>query len=315
MTSIAQPAEDTWPEGDRALLEVGRLLQHRGYGFTTITPASHARVLARAPRAEARTLRDVFGWNRPFRPEVLGRELFGSLVRSGEVERDGLLWRSRVRFSTVGDLLVLHSAYPTEAPDSVFLGPDTYRFCALLDREVPRCGTAVDVGCGSGIGGLVLAARSRSVVLSDPNGQALRFSRINAVLAGVKNVELVSGAFLDRVEGSPDVVVANPPYLVDPARRQYRHGGEPLGTGIAEQIARRALERLRPGGLLVLYTGSPVVAGVDGLRRRLEPLLEQRCSEHAIRELDPDVFGEELESPAYADVERIALLSVVARLR
>jgi hypothetical protein len=47
----------------------------------------------------------------------------------------------------------------------------------------------------------------------------------------------------------------------------------------------------------------------------LEALFEDSCSTALIRELDPDVFGDELDSPAYADVERIALLSVVARRR
>jgi methylase of polypeptide subunit release factors len=123
------------------------------------------------------------------------------------------------------------------------------------------------------------------------------------------------GSFLEAVTASPDVVVANPPYLLDPAGRQYRHGGHPLGTGIALQVARDALDLLRPGGLLVLYTGSPVVDGVDPFRRMLETLFEDSCSTFLIREIDPDVFGEELESSAYADVERIALLSIVARRR
>ncbi|HET9155870.1 MAG TPA: class I SAM-dependent methyltransferase, partial [Myxococcaceae bacterium] len=180
----------------------------------------------------------------------------------------------------------------------------------VLDAE-----NLVDVGCGSGAGGLVLAGRAQRVILSDPNPLALRFSRVNAELAGVHNVEMRMGSFLEAVTRSPDVVVANPPYLLDPARRQYRHGGHPLGTGIALQIARDALDLLRPGGLLVLYTGSPVVDGVDPFRRTLETLFEGTCSTSLIRELDPDVFGEELESSAYADVERIALLSVVARRR
>jgi hypothetical protein len=33
------------------------------------------------------------------------------------------------------------------------------------------------------------------------------------------------------------------------------------------------------------------------------------------REIDPDVFGEELDDPAYRDVDRIALVAVVLTRR
>ncbi|MGZ6080894.1 MAG: methyltransferase [Myxococcaceae bacterium] len=318
MTGLAQTSSEehnALPASDLALLEVGRGLQRRGYRFTTITPASHARVLARRPGTEACSLRDAFGWNLPFRPEIIGTELFDLLAASGWLQPQRGLWRSSIRFSSLGPLLAVHSAYPTASPDAVFFGPDTYRFCALLERTVERADTVIDVGCGSGVGGLILAGRSQRVILSDPNPQAVRFARINTALAGVENADALPGAFLDALTGPPDVVVANPPYLVDTGGRQYRHGGSPLGTAIAERIAREALDRLRPGGLLVLYTGSPVLNGVDPFRRTLEEMFDGSCRSSEIHELDPDVFGEELDGPAYADVERIALLSVVARRR
>lgn len=318
MTQARQPLSeerDPIPSDDAALVMAGRILQARGYAFTTITPASHARVLARRAGAEARNLRDVFGWNLPFRPQLIGNDLFDLLRHPGWLQPKDGLWRSTVRFSSLGKLLVVHSSYPTTNEHAVFFGPDTYRFCALLEQTVRDAETVVDVGCGSGAGGLVLAGRAQRVILSDPNPLALRFSRINAELAGAENVEVRLGSFLEALTGPPDVIVANPPYLLDPAGRQYRHGGHPLGVGIAQRIARDALDLLRPGGLLVLYTGSPVVDGVDPFRRMLEALFEDSCSTALIRELDPDVFGDELDSPAYADVERIALLSVVARRR
>jgi SAM-dependent methyltransferase len=316
MTRAGRPlSAQQLPSDDAALLAAGRILQARGYAFTTITPASHARVLARRARDEARSLRDVFGWTLPFRSRLIGSDLFEPLRAAGWLRQEDVLWRSTVRFSSLGTLLVVHSAYPTTGEDAVFFGPDTYRFCALLEQTVQKAETLVDVGCGSGAGGLVLAGRAQRVILSDPNALALRFSRVNAELAGVDNVETRMASVLEALEASPDVVVANPPYLLDPAGRQYRHGGNPLGTGIALRIARDALDLLRPGGLLVLYTGSPVVDGVDPFRLALEALFEDSCSTALIGELDPDVFGEELDSPAYADVERIALLSVVARRR
>jgi len=58
-----------------------------------------------------------------------------------------------------------------------------------------------------------------------------------------------------------------------------------------------------------------VVQGKDLLRTELEPLLRSRCAWHEYRELDPDVWGDELDTPAYADTDRIALVSLVAEVR
>ena len=50
-----------------------------------------------------------------------------------------------------------------------------------------------------GAGGLALAGRAQRVILSDPNPLAVRFSRVNAELAGVENVEVRLGSFLEAL--------------------------------------------------------------------------------------------------------------------
>src|SRR5437588_3112107 len=60
---------------DRALLRFGEALRASGYGFTTVTPATHARVNARPENKEAKDLRDVFGWSRPFSRDVLPADI------------------------------------------------------------------------------------------------------------------------------------------------------------------------------------------------------------------------------------------------
>ena len=66
-----------------------------------------------------------------------------------------------------------------------------------------------------------------------------------------------------------DPIAANPPYLLDDSQRAYRHGGGRLGEGLSVAIADLALERLAPGGTLLLYTGSAIVDGVDALAESL----------------------------------------------
>lgn len=296
-------------DADRALCSVGTQLRELGYTFTTATPETHRRNNARHGRAES--VRDVFGWSRPFARDVLPPRLFTAAMAAGVVTPQGDLFRATVRFSTLGRNLYVHSAYPTLSSDSVFFGPDSYRFASLLSRSVGSARRCVDVGCGSGAGGLSLAERVDRMVLTDLNLRALRYARVNAELAGVADrVEFASGDLLAPVEGDFDLVIANPPYLVDAAQRAYRNGGGSLGEGLAVRIVEQARKRLAPGGRLVLYTGTPIVDGRDIVRESIAPLLAG--TQWTYEELDPDVFGEELDQPAYAAVERIAVVAAVA---
>jgi methylase of polypeptide subunit release factors len=169
----------------------------------------------------------------------------------------------------------------------------------------------VDVGCGAGVGGLSITDRAQRVVLADVNERALRDARVNARLAAV-DAEIRASDVLASVDGSIDVVIANPPYLVDRERRLYRDGGGTRGEALGVRMAREALARLEPGGTLVLYTGTAIVDGCDTFRAAVEPALAG-AREVLYEELDPDVFGEELDQPGYEDVERIAAVGLVAR--
>jgi len=306
-----------------ALVATGRWLAAQGYRFTTVSPATHARVNARAPGLQARSLRDVFGWSRPFAPGLLSADSMDSLQRRGLLApaEDGLV-RSRVRFSSVGELLFAHSAYPTLEADAVFFGPDTYRFVSLIEAELarqrlPAGARILDMGCGAGPGGIAAAQQAGALrpelVLADINAQALRHAAANAELAGVVRVELAQGDLFAAVDGQFDFVVSNPPYLNDSTQRTYRHGGGPWGGGLSERIVREGLPRLAPGGRLVLYTGAAMVDGTDPLLEALAPGLLAMGWPWTYRELDPDVFGEELEQPAYAGAERIAAVALVVQ--
>jgi methylase of polypeptide subunit release factors len=226
-----------------------------------------------------------------------------------------------VRWSTLDGDLYVHSAYPTAAADAIFFGPDTYRYCAALQRHLERRTTplrrAVDIGCGAGPGAIVVAKRQASARVDavDINADALRFTAVNAALAGAGNVEGCLSNLLDGLDGSFDLIAANPPYLLDAGERAYRHGGGRLGEGLSLAIAGLAHDRLAPGGTLLLYTGSAIVGGVDALAEALGSRLDADRLDWRYEELDPDVFGEELLEPAYADADRIAAVLLTATRR
>jgi SAM-dependent methyltransferase len=307
---------------DRGLLELGLRLQRSGYRFITPTPLTHQRVFQRFATPLAKDKRDVFGWSMPFDHELFGAAELAGLEQAGIIEHSGSLWRSTVRWSSLGDLLFAHSAYPTTQSDSVFFGPDTYRFAqviedCLLQRFEP-VRRAVDIGCGAGVGA-VLIARARhdaQVIAVNINPRALRLTAVNAELAGVSNVTAYHSDLLASVEGSFDLIVANPPYMNDQYQRAYRHGGGALGEALSVRIVREALPRLNIGGTLLLYTGVAMLAGHDPFAEAVEPLLSGERFGWTYRELDPDVFGEELLEPGYELAERIAVVALsVTRLK
>lgn len=106
-------------------------------------------------------------------------------------------------------ILYAHSAFPTHSEDSVFFGPDTYRFLDFLHDALgaiaPPQGNAtwklaVDVGTGAGAGALAVAGLNQSegpartqqqhaegflvdqVLGTDINPLALRFAAVNSQL-------------------------------------------------------------------------------------------------------------------------------------
>jgi len=306
---------------DRRLLQLGQRLLVDGYKFVTPTPLTHQRVNARPGSSQATDLRAVFGWSRPFDSGLFDDTEFAELLQSGIIEQHASRWRSTVRWSSLGSLLLAHSAFPTDKADAVFFGPDTYRFASLIEAHLSQrfapIHRAVDIGCGTGAGALLVARTHphAEVLAVDINPRALRMSAVNAELAEAHNVSVYHSDVLGSIEGRFDLILANPPYMKDTRQRAYRHGGGVLGEQLSLRILEEALPRLQPDGTLLLYTGVAMKAGRDLFLDAARGLLASDDYGWTYREIDPDVFGEELEKPGYEQVERIAVVALtVTRL-
>jgi SAM-dependent methyltransferase len=309
--------ENRIEQSEDPLVKLGNELLSLGYQFTSVTPETYRRVNARPHNAVAKNLRDIFGWNRPFFADALPQTVLSLMKDADVLVHHGEFLKSAVRFSTYGTGIYLHSGYPTLDDDSVFFGPDSYRFVDLIRKHVRSASShprIVDVGCGSGIGGII-AARAfehANLVLADINPRALMFTDINARIAGLSSYSCVKSDVFSAIEGEVDVVVSNPPYMCDDARRAYRHGGDNYGCDLSIRILGESIGQLAPGGQLILYTGTAVVEGQDLFRQAAERLLTVAGFDFQYEEIDPDVFGEELDLPAYSNVDRIAVVGLVA---
>jgi methylase of polypeptide subunit release factors len=303
--------------------ELVRLLQalyKRNYRFVTVTPVTHQLVNSRPQNAWAKNLQDIFGWNRPFAAATPEAEIF-ELMQAADIARplpEG--WQSLLRVSSLQDTLFAHSAFPTDANDAVFFGPDTYRFARAIQQALPHLDSpvrrAVDIGTGAGVGAILLAQAlpEAEVWGIDINEKALSLAETNAVASGVTNVHFTYSNLLNDIEGVFDLIIANPPYLVDPHERAYRHGSGPLGAQLSLDIVATALTRLTPGGTLMLYTGVAIVNSQDPFLEVVRPLIAQAGAHVSYSEIDPDIFSEELTNSVYSEADRIAAVWLQVRM-
>jgi methylase of polypeptide subunit release factors len=315
---------------DWYLWKLGWALKRGRYRFTTISDRSQRRVNSRENSRLARNLRDVFGWNRPFKKEILSAEMFDWLKAASALAKLDGRYKSQVRYASFGRDIVVHSAWPVvNEKEAVYFGADSYRFMAFIERvfgsgtqqRTEPVRTIVDLGCGTGAGGIFVYRLLRGrqvkmgrppqtrVLFTDTNDLALRFTMVNARLARLRNFEVLHSDVLSEVDVPIDLVISNPPYLVDPVSDAGDQGGS-FGTELSRRIVYESLQRLAPGGQLILYAATPIVDGVDMLWRGIEPLIKEAGARYEYREVDPDTFAWELDNPDYSQVERIAAVGL-----
>lgn len=116
--------------------------------------------------------------------------------------------------------------------------------------------TAADIGTGCGIQALALALHADTVIATDISERALEFTRLNAQINGIDNIETRQGSLLEPLRGQTvDLLVTNPPFVITPqaARGQfeYRDGGMP-GDQLMRSLVRDIPQHLADGGQAAL---------------------------------------------------------------
>lgn len=312
---------DVQTSQQQALLFLLDFLKQQDYQFTVITPLSHQRILNRNKNTKNKgiTLRDIFGWNLAFAETDLEAPLFAILKENQLIRFQDGQWFSHVRVASLDDELFIHSSFPTVQHDAVFFGPDTYRFVYHLNQYLagkPQSfKRGLELCCGTSAAAISMAKHYpdfNEMMVADLNPKALFYSQINASFAGLNNIFPIYSNLFTNLEGQFDLIFANPPYLIDADQRQYRHGGNELdGNELSFNIVKEGMQRLNPGGCLFLYTGVAIRPSGNPFLEHLKKLITPYSNINwSYEEIDPDVFGEELEQPVYQHIERIALVLV-----
>lgn len=148
----------------------------------------------------------------------------------------------------------------------------------LEDGPGPRGGRALDMGCGSGVLGLTLAAAwaaaGWTVVLADASPEAIALAGENRAALGLAEAAaaLVASDLFASLAGSFDLVVANLPYVdhdemaglqpevrFDPAAALDGGAG---GVAVIRRFIGQLPGRLNPGARLAMEVGAGQGAGV-----------------------------------------------------
>jgi release factor glutamine methyltransferase len=146
----------------------------------------------------------------------------------------------------------------------------------ILAWELPETLRLLDMGCGSGVLGLTLAAANPGwqVTLADISPDALALTRENAAKLGVTNVTIVQSDLFSGLEATFDGMVANLPYVSESDRatmsREVLHdpalalfaGAD--GLDVIRRFIPAAFRHLAPGGWVAMEIGHDQASQVAG---------------------------------------------------
>lgn len=158
--------------------------------------------------------------------------------------------------------------------------PETEELAEMILARLPADPLQIlDMGCGSGVIGLTLAAErpDSHVTLADISEDALTLAGENARKLGIANITLVRSDLFSGIRGGFDLIAANLPYVPDgeaaEMARELRHdpalalfsGAD--GLDLLRRFVPESFGFLKPGGLLALEIGhdqaSQLLSGLE----------------------------------------------------
>lgn len=180
----------------------------------------------------------------------------------------------------LGSVEFLRLTFKTDAR-ALIPRPETEELAEwLLGLDLAATRTVLDMGCGSGVLGLSLAANRPAwqVTLADVSPEALELAGENAASLELSNISLCVSDLFAAIPATFDGIVANLPYVPETERptltREVLHDpapalfGGPDGLTIVQQFIPTAFSHLAPGGWLALEIGHQQATPVTAMLER-----------------------------------------------
>ncbi|MDE0836911.1 MAG: peptide chain release factor N(5)-glutamine methyltransferase [Akkermansiaceae bacterium] len=156
--------------------------------------------------------------------------------------------------------------------------PETEELAEMILADLPQSALEIlDMGCGSGVLGLTLAAEKPEsrVTLADVSEDALALTRENSAKLGLENVAIMASDLFAGITGSFDLIAANLPYVPageasgmarelghDPALALF--SGE-NGLDLLRRFVPDCVNFLKPNGVVALEIGHDQASQVRDL--------------------------------------------------
>jgi len=129
------------------------------------------------------------------------------------------------------------------------------RFLIETADDLKLSGDLLDVGCGYGAVGLILASRKPEVEVHmiDINNRALDLSKRNAALNSIQNIQIYESNCYENVRRKFANIVSNPPIRA--------------GKKVVHQILEEAIYHLEANGTLIIVIGKQ--HGAESARKKM----------------------------------------------
>ncbi len=181
---------------------------------------------------------------------ILGRTDLASCQDAGVVQVVGSEVIPLMTIQPYGELLIASDAKSRRFEQDYVMGlsgPSRALAGLTIRRPVE---TVIDIGCGSGLQALIAASHSERVLAYDLNPRALAFTKFNAELNGIANIDCrQADLFAFPMDDMADLVVSNPPYVVSPdACYAYRDSGRDEDF-VCRHLASLIPQLLKPDGV------------------------------------------------------------------
>ena len=197
---------------------------------------------------DASALVRLFALGEPVSVASVAPEL---LMAPALVRRDGDQLVPRVRIDVIDGLLICSDIRAIEQDFVAPISPST-QLAAAFTPELP-VERALDVGTGSGAHALRMARWAEHVIATDLNPRALEFTRLNAELNGIGNVETRKGSLLEPVAGERfGLIVCNPPYVISPDVNFLYRDAPQRGDALSRSLLAELPGALVDGGFATL---------------------------------------------------------------
>jgi methylase of polypeptide subunit release factors len=257
------------------------------------------------------------------------------LAADGLLRREGDRVVPLVRIDVIDGLLICSDLDGTRADFTAPVSPST-ELAAAFTPELP-VRRALDLGAGSGTHALRMARWAEHVVATDLNPGALAYTRLNAQMNGIANVETREGSLLEPVEGERfGLIVCNPPYVISPDSSYLYRDADLRGDELSRRLLAELPAALEDGGYATLQGNwthpadsrpwAPIEAalaggGCDALIARLDTWspLDYALGWAAPHAADPEDYAATVrrwrERYAEERIEAITAATVVLRRR